>query len=133
MANDVVYCDSCMEHITTLCAPATVQFPYLETCGVLNWGKTKLNGGPGLHLIFCTTPDDCTLDVGLTGQKPVCVCMVVHCLVYLDVVISGSLSCAVVLWVYCCYLIYTYLVSAHCCLQFGSNVAHPRPVFVSWY
>ena len=36
--------------------------------------------------------------------------MVVHCLVYLDVIISGSLSCAVVLWVYCCYLIYTYLL-----------------------
>jgi len=59
MVNDVVYCESCMEHITMLCAPATVQFSYLETCGTWNWRRAKLNGGAGYESSICCT----TLDV----------------------------------------------------------------------
>ena len=50
--------------------------------------------------------------------------MVVHCLVYLDVVISGSLSCAVVLSVLL--LSYIYLFSK-CSLLFAIRIERGAP------
>ena len=58
MVNTVVYCDSCMEHVTALCAPATVQFPYLETCGASKWRKTQVRVGAEYEASFCFTAPD---------------------------------------------------------------------------
>jgi hypothetical protein len=42
----VIYSESHFMDVTSLLDVVTVKFPYLEICGVRNWGKTKEGGGP---------------------------------------------------------------------------------------